>query len=120
MIQILSYILGLVGLKSLKRLLLLPLAIFITSMILAFYYYLVTTIVTIYNLINEFINYAPQNDTFIYYFYAFANNVGITDGLTAGLPFIFSSLVFVLSKILYTHTVDIIKTLFFVAKTFLE
>lgn len=118
--QILAYILGLVGLKSLKKMLLLPLGVFIVTMILAFYYYLITTIVTLYNLVNDFINYIPQNDSFIYYFYAFANNVGITDGLTAGLPFIFSSLVFVLSKILYQHTVDIIKTLFFVAKTFLE
>ncbi|MFW2606046.1 hypothetical protein [Aliarcobacter butzleri] len=120
MLQILSYILGLVGLKSIKKLLLLPLAVFITAMIIAFYYYIISTLITIYNLINELINYIPQTDSFVYYFFAFANNVGITDGLEQGLPFVFSALVFVLSKILYTHTVDIIKTLFFVAKTFLE
>ncbi len=120
MVQILSYILGLVGLKSIKKLLLLPLAVFITAMILSFYYYLVTTLITLYNLINQLINYIPEADSFIYYFFAFANNIGITDGLEQGLPFIFSSLVFVLSKLLYTHTVDIVKTLFFVAKTFLE
>ncbi|MCG3685993.1 hypothetical protein [Aliarcobacter butzleri] len=120
MLQILSYILGLVGLKSIKKLLLLPLAVFITAMIIAFYYYIISTLITIYNLINELINYIPQTDSFVYYFFAFANNVGITDGLEQGLPFVFSALVFVLSKILYTHTVDIIKTLFFVAKTFLD
>lgn len=120
MVQILSYILGLVGLKSIKKLLLLPLAVFITAMILAFYYYLISTLITLYNLINQLINFIPQTDSFIYYFFAFANNIGITDGLEQGLPFVFSALVFVLSKILYTHTVDIIKTLFFVAKTFLE
>ena len=120
MVQILSYILGLVGLKSLKKLLLLPLAVFITAMILSFYYYLISTLITLYNLINELINYIPKTDSFTYYFFAFANNLGITDGLEQGLPFVFSALVFVLSKILYTHTVDIIRTLFFVAKTFLE
>ncbi len=120
MVQIISYILGLVGLKSIKKFLLLPLAIFITAMILAFYYYVIDTLITVYNLINQLINFNPQSDSFIYYFFAFANNIGITDGLEQGLPFIFSSLVFVLSKILYTHTVDIIKTLFFVSKTFLE
>lgn len=120
MIQILSYILGLVGLKSIKKLLLLPLALFITAMIIAFYYYLISTLITLYNLINELINYMPQYDSFVYYVFSFANNIGITDGLEQGLPFIFSALVFVLSKILYSHTVDVIKTLFFVAKTFLE
>ena len=120
MLQILSFILGLVSLKSLKRFLLLPLAVFITTMIIAFYYYLISTLITLYNLINELINYLPEHDSFVYYFFAFANNIGITDGLEQGLPFIFSALVFLLSKILYSHTVDIIKTLFFVAKTFLE
>jgi hypothetical protein len=120
MAQILAFLFGLVGLKSLKKALLLPLGIFLAGTIFTFYFYLITTLVKIYNVIQSFLDYTPQTDSFISLFYSFLNVVGVIDGFNAGLPFIFSSLTFCLMYILYQHTVEIIKTIFFVAKTFVE
>lgn len=120
MAQILSFIFGLVGLKTLKKLILLPLGVILLGVVLSFFYFVTSGLTTVYNTINNLISYTPPGDGFTSFFYSVANSLGVIDGFQIGLPFVFTSIVFVLIKFLYSYFLEALSFLFKLAKTFLE
>lgn len=120
LVQFALFLLGLIGFKTLRKTIIIFLAVSLVAMILAFYYYVISMLVEVYNIISNLASLNLNSNSLLSYFYDVANALGIIQGFEAGLPFIFSSLVFVLSHILYRHTVEILKALFFVTKTVLE
>jgi len=122
MFQILGFITGLVGLKSLKKLLLIPMAISIVGIVLSFYYFIIQAILSLYNQVSDFLALIVnnKNSSISDYIYNIATSLGLFDGLYAGLPFIYSSLTFVLISFVYKYTIKVVSTLFYFSKTFLE
>jgi len=122
MFQILGFITGLVGLKSLKKLLLIPMAITIVGIVLSFYYFIVQAILNLYNQISDFLALIinNKNSSVSDYIYNIATSLGLFDGLYAGLPFVYSSLIFVLVSFVYKYTIKAVSSLFYFSKTFLE
>lgn len=78
--------------------------LFIASAV-AFFYFMVTNIVTAYNLISFFINYigetSSSGDSIVSATFYFLTITGIVDGVKAFFPFLASSLLFILMKSLY-------------------
>ncbi len=120
MAQILYFFFGLVGLKTLKKLILLPLAVILLGVILSFFYFVTSGLTTVYNTINNLISYTPSDDGFSSIVFAAANSLGVIDGFQNGLPFVFTSIIFVLIKFLYSYFLEALSFLFKLAKTFLE
>ena len=122
MFQILGFITGLVGLKSLKKLLLIPMAISIVGIVLSFYYFIIQAILSLYNQVSDFLALIVnnKNSSISDYIYNIATSLGLFDGLYAGLPFVYSSLIFVLVSFVYKYTIKVVSTLFYFSKTFLE
>jgi len=121
MFQVFGYVAGLVGLKALKKIILIPMAISVVGMVLSFYYFVISAIVSVYNQVHDFFDVliSNKNPAVSDFIYNLASSIGLLDGIYAGLPFIYSSIAFFLMSILYKYTIEVIKTLFYVSKTFL-
>lgn len=120
MFQIIGYIFGLVTLKGLKKLLILPIGIFATGTVFSFYFFVISTLLKLYELVQTFINTNIYSNQILTYMFGFMNAIGVIDGLNAGLPLLFSSITFLLMYILFKHTIELVKAIFFIAKTFTE
>lgn len=73
----------------------------------AFFYYVIQSIIQIYNLISMFLNYIEAfggADTIISAFYYFLTISGVVAGFEACFPFIASALIFILMKSLWKIT----------------
>ena len=82
------------------------------SVSMAFFYYLVDSLIRIYNLISAIINmysaYSGSADATMSTFFYFMKIMGITDAINAIFPFIASAILFNLIKVLYKSTLSLI------------
>lgn len=120
MFQIVRYIIGLISLKSLKKIFILPIAIFATGTIFSFYVLVISVLLKLYNLVQSFINTDIHGNVILDNMFGFMSNIGVLDGLNSGLPILFSSLTFLLLFILFKHTIELVKAIFFISTSLLD
>lgn len=87
--------------------------IYITILI-AFFYYTIESIVTVYNLISDFLEKMKNFDTgavgassILQPFYLFLNSTGFVAGFQAAFPFLASAVLFRLLTVLYRITLEV-------------
>ncbi|OCL86858.1 hypothetical protein AAX26_01164 [Aliarcobacter thereius] len=118
--QIALYLLGLIGFKALRKSVVIVMAVSVVSMIIAFYAFSITMLIEVYNLTNQLLDLSFTNDGVFSYFMDVSSSIGLVDGFKNGMPFIFSSLIFVLLKILFNHTFEVLRIIFYVVNSTLE
>lgn len=99
-----------------RKVLLIGLVSFIivyVSLMVAFFYYTVESIITVYNLVSAFLvkmqnlNDTAGSSSLLQPFYLFLNSTGFVQGFQSAFPFLASAILFCLLSFLYRITLEV-------------
>ena len=115
-----SYFVGKSLLDIVKKVVLIPSALIVMGLVVSAIVFFFSAIVTVYNLINDFLKFAPSTDGISIKFYSFLNAIGIIDALIIVMPLIMSALVYLLVSVLFDRTLKFAMFLFYLLKSGIE